>query len=523
MTLDPFHLPESLNLADVFLHRQARARPDAPALLFEGETHSYAELADDTNRAAGLFLGLGLALEQRVLLMLPDMPQFAQAWFGAVQAGGVVSAASPGLKADEVRFYLDYCRPTLLVTDAETAAVVTLVRGASPWLKHVLVAGGGAGSHLDFDEELRRTPPEPRLAPTHRDDACVWLYTSGSTGHPKAAVHKQRDFVFNALTYALPVVGYSEKDVCVSVPRLAFGYALGTNLLFPLLAGGASVLFRSKPTPSRVFELIERHRVTLLTAVPTALNAMLHDPAVGQVDFSSVRVAISAGEALPSELYQQWKARTGVEVLDGIGSAELFHIFISNRLGQVRPGSLGTAVEGYQAKLCDDDGAEVQRGEVGTLWVKGDSMALEYWRHRELSKATFRGDWCVLADKFRQDEAGAFSYCGRGDDMLKVGGRWLSPVEVENALLQHPAVREVAVVAFQDEDGLDKPRAFVALREGEAGGPALAEALRATARKTLTGFKVPRSIVFVESLPRNERGKVLKVQLRATGPGSGSP
>ena len=518
MMLDPHNLPEALNLAEVFLHRQARERPDAPAIFFEGETHSYAQLADATNRAAALYLGLGLELEQRVLLMLPDVPQFAAAWLGAVQAGGVVSAASPGLKVDEVRYYLDYCRPKVLVTDAETARVVGAVRGEAPWLKHVLVVGGNAGAHLDFDGELARARPTGSLAPTHRDDACAWLYTSGSTGFPKGAVHKQHDFVFNALTYALPVVGYRPSDVCISVPRLAFGYALGSNLLFPLMAGGSVVLFKDAPTPPRVFELMARHRPTVLTAVPTALNSIVNHRAVGEVDFSSMRVAISAGEALPAELYQRWKARTGVEILDGIGSAELFHIFISNHFGAVRPGSQGTVVQGYEAKVCDDEGREVAHGEVGTLWVRGDSMALEYWRHHELSKATFRGDWCVLADKFRRDDEGYFYFCGRGDDMLKVAGRWLSPVEVENTLLQHPAVREAAVVAFKDSDGLAKPRAFVALREGEARSDTLADALKATVRETLASFKVPRSIVFVDALPRNERGKVMKAQLRAERP-----
>lgn len=523
MSFDPHHLPESLNLAEVFLHRQARARPNAPAIFFEGETHSYAQLADATNRATALYLGLGLELEQRVLLMLPDGPQFASAWLGAVQAGGVVSAASPGLKADEVRHYLDYCRPKVLVVDAETAAVVSAVRSAYPWLEHVLVVGGGAGANLDFDGELERVRPAEAIAPTHRDDACAWLYTSGSTGFPKGAVHKQHDFVFNALTYALPIVGYGPSDVCVSVPRLAFGYALGSNLLFPLLAGAAIVLSKDAPTPARIFELIERHRPTVLTAVPTALNSMMNHAAAGVIDFSSLRVAISAGEALPAELYQRWKARTGVEILDGIGSAELFHIFISSRFGAVRPGSQGTPVDGYEAKLCDDEGHEVPRGEVGTLWVRGDSMALEYWRHHELSKATFRGDWCVSADTFRQDDDGYFYFCGRGDDMLKIGGRWLSPVEVENTLLQHPAVREAAVVAFKDVDGLDKPRAFVALRDGEVRSETLAEALKARVRETLTSFKVPRSIVFVDALPRNERGKVQKAQLRASGASEPGP
>ncbi len=513
MTLDPFNLPEALNLAEVFLYRQAAKQPGAPALYFEDQVVTYAELGQAVDRATAVFKALGLAQEQRVLLMLADVPQFAQAWFGAVKAGGVVSAVNPGLKPDEVKYYLNYTRAKVVVADADTAPALDAVRADCPFLEHVLVVGP-KGPHPSWDAELDRATADPSFAPTHRDDAAVWLYTSGSTGFPRAAVHKQHDFVFNALTYALPVVGYGPKDVCLSVPRLAFGYALGTNLLFPLLAGGAAVLFKEKPTPEKLFELIARHRPTVLTAVPTALNAIVNAEGVERVDFSSLRVAISAGEALPAELYQRWKQRTHVEILDGIGSAEMFHIFITNRLSDVKVGSLGRVVEGYEARICDDAGRELPRGEVGTLWIKGDSMALEYWQQHEKSKETFRGDWCVSSDKFQQDDDGYFFFCGRGDDMLKVGGKWLSPVEVENALLSHPAVREAAVVGFKDDDGLEKPKAFVALKAGQAPSDALGEALKAHVRAALAPFKAPRLVVFLDALPRSDRGKVLKGALR---------
>lgn len=513
MTLDPHQLPESLNVTEVFLYRQAAKRPDAPAIFFEGQVITYRQLVEQTDRATAVLKGLGLEQEQRVLLMLPDVPQFASAWFAAVKVGGVVSAVNPGLKAEEVEYYLNYTRAKVLVVDDATAPTVDAVRATCPHLKHVLVVGA-AGAHRSYDEALAKATPDASFAPTHKDDACVWLYTSGSTGFPKAAVHKQHDFVFNALTYGLPVIGYSEQDVCLSVPRLAFGYALGSNLLFPLLAGAATVLFKEKPAPEKLFELIAKHRPTMLTAVPTALNQVLNAPGLDGVDFSSLRVAISAGEALPAELYQRWKQRTGVEILDGIGSAEMFHIFITNRLGDVKLGSLGRVVEGYRAKVCDDEGRELPRGEVGTLWVSGDSMALEYWQQHEKSKATFRGDWCVSADKFQHDEDGYFFFCGRGDDMLKVGGKWLSPVEVENALLQHPAVREAAVIGFKDADGLEKPKAFVAVQAGHAADSALAEALMAHVRSALAPFKAPRQVVFVDALPRSDRGKVLKTALR---------
>ncbi len=512
--LDFRNLPERLNLADVFLYRQLQARADAPALLFADRVITYRALAADVDRAATVFRGLGLELEQRVLLILPDVPQFASAWFATLKVGGVVAAINPEQKVEELAYYLSYTRAKIVVAHASTLPALELALVKSPFGGRILVADGPCGRHLSFDRELSNAPPDPDVAPTHRDDPAVWLFTSGSTGFPKAAVHKQRDFAYNALTYARSVVGYRESDIAISVPKLAFGYALGTNLLFPLFAGGSSVIFPEKATPERVFDLIARYRPTVLTAVPTAINAMVNSPDVQRADFSSLRVCISAGEALPSELYQRWKQRTGVEILDGIGSAEMFHIFISNRFDDVQLGSLGRVVEGYQAKICDEQGREIPRGEIGTLWIHGDSMALEYWQQREKSKQTFRGDWCVSADKFRQDDAGYFWFCGRGDEMLKVGGKWVSPLEVENALLTHPAVREAAVIGFQDADGLQKPQAFVVLGSGVEAGEPLAEEIKAHVRTLLAPYKAPRAIRFVGALPKSDRGKVLKSQLR---------
>ena len=512
--LDPQRLPEQLNVSDVFLYRQLAARGSSTALHTCDGTVSYAQLADQASRAAVVFRGLGLELEQRVLLMLPDVPEFASAWFGVSRAGGVVAAVHPEQKPDETAYYLNYTRASLLVVHQSALDAVERVRSGCPFLKQVLVVGGPSGRHLSYERELEAARPEAKGAPTHRDDPAVWLFTSGSTGFPKAAVHKQRDFVFNALCYGLPIIGYGDQDIGLAVSKLAFGYALGTNLLFPLLAGGSAVLFPEKSTPERLFTLIARFRPTVLTSVPTAINAMVSSADVGSVDFSSLRVCISAGEALPAELYHRWKRATGVEILDGIGSAEMFHIFITNRFGDVKLGSLGRVVEGYEAKICDDAGQEVPRDEIGTLWIRGGSTALEYWQQREKSCQTFRGDWCVSADKFRQDQQDYFWFCGRADDMLKVGGKWLSPIEVENALLSHSAVQEAAVIAFKDADSLDKPKAFVVLASGHKPGEALAEEIKSHVRARLAPYKAPREIQFVSSLPKSDRGKVLKSQLR---------
>lgn len=515
LELDWRDLPEPLNLAEIFLYRQLPTRGDSPAIYFDDQVITYAALAAQVDRANAVFRGLGLESEQRVLLILPDLPEFAYAWFGVNKAGGVVAAVHPEQKPDELAYYLNYTRAKLAVVHHSALSSLESVASRCPFLKHALIVAGPAGRYLSFEQELARVQPDGHFAPTHKDDPAVWLFTSGSTGFPKAAVHKQHDFIFNALTYGLPILRYDSRDICISVPKLAFGYALGTNLLFPLLAGGSTALFSGKSTPEQMFALIQRHRPTVLTSVPTAINAMVNAPGVGEVDFSSLRVCISAGEALPAEMYHKWKQRTGVEILDGIGSAEMFHIFITNRFGDVKLGALGRTVEGYEAKICDDDGQEVAPGEVGTLWVRGDSMALEYWQQHQKSKQTFRGDWCVSADKFTRDSAGYFYFCGRGDDMLKVGGKWVSPVEVENALLSHGAVREAAVIGFKDRDGLEKPKAFLVLNDGCRVTDNLAEEIKAYVCQKLSPLKAPRQIHFVESLPKSDRGKVLKTQLRS--------
>jgi len=511
--MEPQRLPEALNLCEFFLHRQLPEHGHRVALRTDQGNWTYRKLAEFVDRAASVFRGLGLKMEQRVLLALPDLPEFAIAWFATVKCGGVAAAIAPEPNAETLRYYLNYTRTHILVVHESLVETLDTLRDSCPFLKHVLVVGN-PGRHLSFGREVEAAYPDEDVAPTHRDDPAVWLFTSGSTGFPKAAVHKQHDFVFNSLTFAKSVLGFRPDDIGLSVPKLAFGYALGTNLLFPLMAGASVVLFPEKSQPERLFQLIQKHRPTFLTAVPSALNAMTRAADETQVDFSSLRLCISAGEALPAELYHRWKARTGVEILDGIGSAEMFHIFITNRLGDVKVGSLGRVVEGYQARICDDDGREVPRGEVGTLWICGDSMALEYWQRHEDSKKTFRGDWCVSADQFSQDADGYFWFAGRGDDLLKVNGKFMSPLEVENTLLAHPQVQEAAVVGFKDSDGLDKPRAFIVLKEGVNPGDGLSEELKSFVRERLAPFKAPRSVQFVDALPKSERGKVLRSQLR---------
>jgi benzoate-CoA ligase family protein len=361
-----------------------------------------------------------------------------------------------------------------------------------------------------WDDALARASSATENADTSRDDIAGWLFTSGTTGKPKGAVHFHRDFPYNTECYAKRVLGLTQDDVFVSVSRLFFGYATGTNLMFPFAVGGTAVLFPDKPTPRRIFDEVARHRVTVLTNVPAMIRLMVDDPGADEADLTSLRYCLSAGEALPPQLYERWSARWGeCEILDGIGSAELYHIYITNHPGDVRPGSLGRVVPGYDARVVGADGQDVPDGEMGRLWVRGESAALCYWRDRAKTREVFRGGWVVSADLFRK-EGEYFFYAGRGDDILKVRGMFVSPLEMEDCLATHPAVRECAVVGVDDGEGLTVPKAFVVLRDGHEGSDALASELMEHAKTNLARYKFPRLVEFVGDLPRNDRGKVLR-------------
>ncbi|HJZ85103.1 MAG TPA: benzoate-CoA ligase family protein [Polyangia bacterium] len=504
MDFRPPTFPEQFNLAEYYLSaRIAEGRGERTAIIAGQRRLSYLDVEYMANGAAFMLRHWGVEYEDRVLLALPDSPEFAAAFFGVLKCGAVVTMVNTELPSDDYAYYLEYTRARVLVT---TDALAQRIRAHTDsalkrHLHHVWTVDGGIEPAEAFES-----------AQTHRDDPAIWLFTSGSTGKPKAAVHFHHDFAYNTECYGKRVLELREDDVTLSVPKLYFGYATGTNLMFPFAVGAATVLFPDKATPERIFELIERHRPTVLTSVPTMINKMVSAPDAKQRNLSSLRVCISAGEALAPELYQRWKDSFGVEILDGIGSAELFHIYISNRFGDVRPGSLGQLVPGYEARIVADDGSEVPTGEIGTLWVKGDSAALCYWESHERSKEVLRGDWVSTGDKFRRDEAGYFYYAGRADDLLKVDGIWVSPIEVENVLLQHAAVLECCVVGYEDESKLTKAKAYVVRKPG---AEVSAEALREFVRERLAHYKVPRRIEFVAALPRSDRGKVLRRELKS--------
>ncbi|HVK70231.1 MAG TPA: benzoate-CoA ligase family protein [Polyangium sp.] len=509
----PFEIPEDLNMADWFLRARLReGHGDRVALLAGDRRLTYADVDRLAARFGNVLRGLGVHPEERVIVALPDIPEFAGAFFGTLALGGVVVMVNCHLKPDEIAYFYEYTRAPVAVVHAEhLAAFVEASKGARH-LRRILVVGAeNADPHVSFEDLAAGVPETLDLFPSHRDDAAIWIFSGGTTGRPKAAVQTHASFVNTTELFGKRVLGYGPDDRTLSVPKLYFGYATGCNLLFPFSVGGSCILFPERCTAEALFQQIEKHRPTILINVPTMVNHMVSHPDAAAQDLSCLRVATSAGEALPIELYDRWKKAFGVELCDGLGTAEMWHIFLTNRPGDVRPGTLGKVVPGFEVKVADDDGREVPDGEVGWLWVRGNSRAIGYWHEMEKTKRAFRGEWYVSGDMLRKDADGYFTYCGRGDDMLKVGGKWLAPAEVENCLLRHPAVAECAVVGVADENGLTKPHAYVLPRESR---PGLDEELKTFVRENLEPYKAPREVFLVDALPRTHLGKIDRGKLR---------
>lgn len=507
-------MPDRFNLASWFVDRHLEeGRGDRVALHCDDRAVTYAELAREVNRVGHVLRDLGVRQEERVLLVLGDSVAFVATWYGAQKIGSVTAEAYTFLPVKDLAYYLDYTRAGVVVVDAGTLDRVREARAqiAAPWPRALLVVGVPAtelraGEH-SLDALAAQAPDELDPAPTTEDDIALWKFTTGSTGEPKACVHRaitpRRSFEH----YAQGVLQIREDDVVLPVPKLFFGYARDLAALYPFGVGAAGIVFPERTTADGIFALAERHRPTILVNVPTMMRAMLEQP---ERDLSSLRLSTSAGEALPEELHRRWLDTFGVEVLDGIGSSEAYHIYISNRPGETRPGTLGRTVPGYRARVVDDEGGELPAGEVGRLWIEGDTTALMYWQAREKSVETYAGDLVMSGDLFERDADGWFRYRGRADDMLKVGGIWVAPQEIEQCLAAHPAVTECAVVGYEDE-GLQKPRAFVVVRDGEEVDAA---ALQQHVKARLSPQKYPRDVRFLEALPRTGSGKVERRALR---------
>ncbi len=504
------------NAAHWFVDRHVEEGRDARlAIVHEGRHLSYGDVAAGANRLGNALQRLGVTMEQRVVLLLPDSPEFVWSFWGALKIGAVPIPTNTLLKPHDYAYILKDSRATVVIASEPLAAVVADIGPRAPTLQHIVVAGRAAPGQLGYGELVAAESADLAAAATTKDDVAFWLYTSGTTGTPKAAVHLHHDMLVCCEAFGRHVLEIGPEDRTFSVAKLFFAYGLGNALYFPFHVGAATVLYPGRPEPAKVFELITRERPTLFYAVPTAYAAMLQVADAERLyDLSSIRVCSSAGEPLPKAIYERWLERFGLEILDGIGSTEMCHTFIANRRGRVRPGSSGTLVPGYDAKLIDDAGDDVAVGEVGNLLVKGDSACACYWNQHERTTQTIQGEWVRTGDKYRRDVDGYFWYAGRSDDMIKASGMWVSPTEVEGALAEHPGVVEAGVVGAADKDELVKPLAFVVLARDRTPGPALEAELQAFVKERLAPYKYPRWIVFVTELPKTATGKIQRFRLR---------
>jgi benzoate-CoA ligase len=506
--------------ADILKRNLDAGRGGKIAFIDQRGKYSYAVLAERVERFGHVLRQLGLRTEERVLICLSDTIDWPTAFLGAIKAGVVAVPVNTLMTEDDYRFMLEDSRARVLVVSEELlpklAPTIAASKNLAHNLAHVIVSGEKAHGHHHFADLLAGADDTPVTAPTTCDDMCFWLYTSGSTGRPKGAVHSHADLKLTDELYARPILGLREDDVCYSVAKLFFAYGLGNALTFPMSVGATTVLLPARPTPEAVADLLKTHQVTVFYAVPTFYALFLASAAAPQRGELKLRRCVSAGEALPPDIGRRWSERYGADILDGLGSTEMLHIFLSNRPGDVKYGTSGKPVPGYDIRLIDDDGKSIDTpGEMGELQVRGPTSAMMYWNNRAQSRATFLGEWTRSGDKYIKDESGYYVYCGRRDDMLKVSGMYVSPFEVEGVLQSHPDVLEAAVVGWPDTDTLIKPKAFVVLKSPEKASAAFAQALQDECRQKLAVYKYPRWIEFRRELPKTATGKIQRFKLRA--------
>lgn len=516
--MEPVSIPDEFNVAVYLLDRHLQeGRAEKVAVFYEDRTITYRELAQTANRVGNALVGLGVEQENRVMICLPDCPEFLAAYFGAMKIGAVPVPVSTMALPRDYLYYLNDSRAKVLIISEELAPQVEQVRAQLRYLKHFVVVGQPQPGQLSFAELVAGASPDLAAAPTSKDDMAFWLYSSGTTGTPKGVIHLHHDLPHFMLPHCREVVKMTPEDITFSTSKLYFSYGRNNSLDAPFLCGAAVVLYPGRPEPEKVFAVIERYRPTLFYSVPTSYWAMLNfvEQTGRKPDLSSVRLCISAGEALPRVVFDRWKELFGIEIIDGVGSTDVGMVYVSNRPGEVKPGSCGRMLPGFEGRLLDEEGREVPRGEIGTLWLKNDGITPGYWNKHEKTRQSICGEWFNTGDQYYQDEEGYFWYVGRADDMLKPGGIWMSPLEVEGILLAHETVNEVAVVGYKEESGLEKPVAFVVLREGHQPSPELERAMQEFVKSKTAHYKCPRRIFFVSELPRTGSGKVQRYKLRA--------
>ncbi len=501
------------NAAAYFVDRHLTEGRSAKTAFVEGSrTLSYGDLAAQSDCLADLFARHGIAREDRAAMIVHDVIEFPVIFWGSLKAGVVPVPLNTLLTADQYRYILADSRAKALFVSAPMLEQIAPLITDSDTLQAVFVVGHTPEGMLSFSDELQAASPKPMIA-VSPDEVGFWLYSSGSTGEPKGVRHVHGSLRVSSDTYGAKVLGIQTEDTVYSAAKLFFAYGLGNGMSFPMSVGATTALLPGRPTPDAVFDVMSAVNPTIFCGVPTLYAAML--AAAGETmpaGCASLRRCISAGEALPEDIGHRWEALTGVEILDGVGSTEMLHIFLSNAPGEVVYGTSGTAVPGYEVRLVDEAGAPVSDDAVGELLVQGETAADGYWNQRHKSRTTFEGTWTRTGDKYTRRPDGRFVYCGRTDDMFKVSGQWLSPFEVEQALISHPSVLEAAVVAARDDAGLEKPKALVVLKDGAS--PGIAEELQAHARARLAPWKYPRWIEIRDVLPKTATGKIQRFRLR---------
>ena len=508
-------VPDRYNVADAFVDRHIReGRGGRTAITCGPRQLTYAEIAEQINRAGNALLEMGVQEEQCVMLLLPDIPEFVVAYFAAMKIGAVAVPTNTFLRESDYAYFLDESRARALIVHSSNYAQVEPILAGRKYLRHVIVCGEPVEGSQHWEALLSSSSPALEHAASSKDDPAFWLWTSGSTGLPKAAIHLHQDWIHCAEHYARGILRIGADDVTFSSSKLFHAYGLGNGLIFPFHVAARTVLNAGRPQAAAILETVEKTKPTLFFSVPTLYAAMLQEADRRQCDFSSVRLAVSAAEPLPAEIFRRWQKRFGVEILDGIGSTEVLHIYVSANAGRVKPGSSGQPVPGYDLRIVDSGGQEVPAGTIGDLWVCGRSTAPGYWNRSHFSKDRMRGEWFVTGDKYYRDEDGYYWYAGRTDDMFRVSGQWVSPNEVESALMEHGAVLEAAVVAFEEETKLFTPKAFVVLKDSIEQSPELVCHLQDFVKQRITPYKYPRRIEFVSELPKSAAGKVLRYKLR---------
>ena len=514
--MSKLNLPENYNAVTTFVDAHVEeGRAGRVAIYYGDDQITYGRVYEMVNRFGNALRELGVERENRVFLLLPDSPELVYGYFGAMKIGAVPIPVNNRLTPEEYIYMLNDSRAKVLVIPESMLEMAERIKPALRFVKHMVIQGAQRAGYLSLTELLTGASPELTPAETNKDDMAFWLYSSGSTGMPKGVVHLHHDWIHCCELYARPVLGVGPDDISISVSKLFHAYGLGNGLMFPFRVGGATVLYPDVPRPVPFLAAADRHQVTLFYGVPTFYAAALAIPEIEKrYPLRSLRLCVSAGEPLPAALFLRWKERYGVEILDGIGSTEVLHIYISSRSGEVKPGSTGKPVGGYDVKIVDEEGNELPPGHTGTLLVRGESTTPFFWNKHERTKQLLQGEWFNTGDRWYRDEEGYFWYAGRADDAFKCRGEWVEPVEIENVLIEHEAVLESGVIGARDRDGLDKPLAYVVLKTGFQASAELAEELKNFVRQKLAGYKVPAWIRFVEELPKTAAGKIQRYKLR---------